>query len=88
MKDLVERAIESARCRIYRLQADEELSVKHQKKVENQVELMMVTINALEAQKKIKEWIEEHKERKVIPLGDEWVEVKAIVEFLERFMVE
>ena len=46
--DLVERAIESAKCRIYRLKANSGSTEAHQKKAENQQELMEVTIRALE----------------------------------------
>lgn len=46
--DLVERAIESAKCRIYRLKANSGSTDTHQKKAENQQELMEITIKALE----------------------------------------
>lgn len=46
--DLIERAIESAKCRIYRLKANSGNTEAHQKKAENQQELMEVTIRALE----------------------------------------
>lgn len=46
--DLVLRAIESAKCRIYKLQKDESLSMGHQIKAKNQGELMNITIEALE----------------------------------------
>ena len=46
--DLIERAIESAKCRIYRQSMSCEDSFAYQKKVENQVEIMKVTIRALE----------------------------------------
>ena len=46
--DLVERAIESAKCRIYRLKANSGNTEAHQKKAENQQELMEITIRALE----------------------------------------
>ena len=46
--DLVERAIESAKCRIYRLKANSGSTEAHQKKAENQHELMEITIKALE----------------------------------------
>ena len=46
--DLIERAIESAKCRIYRLKANSGSTEAHQKKAENQHELMEVTIRALE----------------------------------------
>ena len=38
--DLVERAIESAKCRIYRLKAHSDNTETYQKKAENQQELM------------------------------------------------
>ena len=48
--DLVERAIESAKCRIYWLKANSGNTETHQKKSENQQELMVmeITIKALE----------------------------------------
>lgn len=46
--DLIERAIESAKCRIYRLKANSSSTEAHQKKAENQRELMEITIKALE----------------------------------------
>ena len=46
--DLIERAIESAKCRIYRLKASLGSTEAHQKKAENQQELMEITIRALE----------------------------------------
>jgi hypothetical protein len=46
--DLVERVIESAKCRIYRLKANFGSTEAHQKKSENQQELMEITIRALE----------------------------------------
>lgn len=46
--DLIERAIESAKCRIYRLKANSGSTEVHQKKTENQQELMEITIKALE----------------------------------------
>ena len=46
--DLIERAIESAKCRIYRLKANSGSTEIHQKKAENQQELMEITIRALE----------------------------------------
>lgn len=45
---LIERAIESAKCRIYRLKANSGSTEAHQKKAENQQELMEITIRALE----------------------------------------
>lgn len=47
---LIERAIESAKCRIYRVRANVGESKAHQMKVEKQVEIQQVTINALEKQ--------------------------------------
>lgn len=46
--DLINRAIESAKCRIYRLKANPGSTEAHQKKAENQQELMEITIRALE----------------------------------------
>lgn len=46
--DLIERAIESARCRIYWLKSTTGNTLAHQKKAKNQQELMEVTIKALE----------------------------------------
>lgn len=46
--DLVERAIESAKCRIYRLKANPGDTEAHQIKAKNQEELMNITIRALE----------------------------------------
>ena len=46
--DLIEQAIESAKCRIYRLKQNEGTTLAHQKKAKNQQELMKVTIKALE----------------------------------------
>lgn len=46
--DLIEQAIESAKCRIYRLKQNEGSTLAHQKKAEHQRELMEVTIKALE----------------------------------------
>lgn len=46
--DLINQAIESARCRIYRLKQNEGSTLAHQMKAKNQQELMKVTIKALE----------------------------------------
>lgn len=46
--DLIEQAIESAKCRIYRLKQNSGNTLAHQKKAEHQRELMKITINALE----------------------------------------
>lgn len=46
--DLVERAIESAKCRIYRLKVNPGDTEAHQIKAKNQEELMNITIRALE----------------------------------------
>ncbi len=46
--DLVNQAIESAKCRIYRLKHNEGSTLAHQKKAKNQQELMKITIKALE----------------------------------------
>lgn len=47
---LIQQAIESAKCRIYKLNFDlnGKLSAHHQKKAENQKELMEITVKALE----------------------------------------
>lgn len=45
--ELVDRAIESAQCRIYRLKANRGESISHQKKADNQIELQKITIKAL-----------------------------------------
>lgn len=45
---LIDRAIESARCRIYRLKQNPGESYAHQIKTENQNELMGITIKALD----------------------------------------
>lgn len=49
---LIDRAIESARCRIYRVKANIGESYAHQIKTEKQTELMGITIKALEFYKK------------------------------------
>lgn len=49
---LIDQAIESAQCRIYRLKANPGSTEAHQKKAENQQELMKITIEALEKYKK------------------------------------
>ena len=48
--ELIKQAIESAKCRIYKLNFDlnGEISAHHQKKAENQKELMEITVEALE----------------------------------------
>jgi hypothetical protein len=46
--DLINQAIESARCRIYRLKQNEGGTLAHQVKSKNQQELMNITIKALE----------------------------------------
>ena len=48
---LIDQAIESAQCRIYRLKANPGSTEAHQKKAENQQELMKITIEALEKYK-------------------------------------
>lgn len=47
---VIQQAIESAKCRIYKLNFDlnGKLSAHHQKKAENQKELMEITVKALE----------------------------------------
>lgn len=46
--DLLEQAIESAKCRIYRLKQNKGSTLAHQKKAKHQRELMEITIKALE----------------------------------------
>ena len=46
--DLINQAIESAKCRIYRLKQNEGSTLAHQKKSKHQQELMEITIKALE----------------------------------------
>lgn len=46
--DLINQAIESAKCRIYRLKANPGDTEAHQMKAKNQEELMNITIRALE----------------------------------------
>ena len=46
--DLINQAIESAKCRIYRLKQNEGSTLAHQMKAKNQQELMKITIKALE----------------------------------------
>jgi hypothetical protein len=50
--ELLQRAIHSAKCRIYRINYDLncDISLNHQKKAENQKELMDITVEALEKQ--------------------------------------
>jgi hypothetical protein len=50
--ELLQRAIHSAKCRIYRINYDLncDISLIHQKKAENQRELMDITVEALEKQ--------------------------------------
>lgn len=48
--DVIERAIESAKCRIYRVRANVGQSLAHQVKADNQTEIQQVTIEALEKQ--------------------------------------
>lgn len=45
---LIEQAIESAKCRIYRLKQNEDNTLAHQKKAKHQQELMKITVKALE----------------------------------------
>ena len=49
-EELVKRAIESAQCRVYRVNANQGDTLAHQMKAKNQVELQKVTIAALEKQ--------------------------------------
>ena len=46
--NLINQAIESAKCRIYRLKQNEGSTIAHQVKAKNQQELMNITIKALE----------------------------------------
>ena len=46
--NLINQAIESANCRIYRLKQNEGSTIAHQTKAKNQQELMDITIKALE----------------------------------------
>ena len=48
--DLIKRAIESAKCRQYKVRVRDSYSIDHQRKAENQTELMNITIEALEKQ--------------------------------------
>ena len=50
--ELLKRAIHSAECRIYRINYDLkcDISLTHQRKAENQKELMQITVEALEKQ--------------------------------------
>lgn len=50
MNDLIERAIESAQARIYKLQSGKNHTASHQIKAENQIELQKVTVDALRKQ--------------------------------------
>ena len=58
-QELIKRAIESAKCRIYRVRANVGESLAHQIKADNQAEIMQVTIDALEKQI-AKNWIAEY----------------------------
>jgi hypothetical protein len=50
--ELLQRAIHSAKCRIYRINYDLNctISLNHQRKAKNQKELMEITVEALEKQ--------------------------------------
>lgn len=48
--DLIKRAIESAKCRLYKVRVRDSYSFDHQRKAENQTEIMGITIEALEKQ--------------------------------------
>ena len=50
MSDLIERAIQSAEARIYKLQSGKNHTARHQEKAENQIELQRVTVEALKKQ--------------------------------------
>lgn len=47
---LLEQAIESAKCRIYRLKANQGDTLAHQRKAANQAELQKITVAVLERQ--------------------------------------
>ena len=47
---LLQQAIESAKCRIYRLKTNQGDTLAHQMKAENQIELQKITVAALERQ--------------------------------------
>lgn len=49
-EDVIRRAIESAKCRIFRVKADRFCSEQYQKKAYRQEEIQKVTIEALEKQ--------------------------------------
>ena len=55
MSDLIERAIQSAEARIYKLQSGKNHTARHQEKAENQIELQNVTIEALKFYEKYKQ---------------------------------
>lgn len=63
--ELILKAIESAKCRIYKLNFDlnGNISAHHQKKAENQKELMEITVDALEKYYAIERVIEMLEER-------------------------
>lgn len=63
--ELILKAIESAKCRIYKLNFDMNgnISPLHQKKAENQKELMEITIKALEKYNALERVIERLEER-------------------------
>ena len=54
--DLIEHAIESAKCRIYRLSQNRGNTKSHQIKAKNQEELMKITIKALEFYRDSDNW--------------------------------
>ena len=101
--DVIERAIESAKCRIYRVRANVGQSLEHQVKADNQTEIQQVTIEALEKQSFFNPKIETAVEsRNVYEHGymrgkqdgldkaDEWLreKLKRIVERLEELEEE
>ena len=51
---LLQQAIESAKCRIYRLKVNQGESLAHQMKTKNQIELQKITVAALKKQIPIK----------------------------------
>lgn len=59
MNELIERAIQSAEARIYKLQSGKNHTVRHQEKAENQIELQKVTVEALKFYDKYKPFDEE-----------------------------
>ena len=65
MNDLIERAIQSAEARIYKIvqSKDRNHTARHQEKAENQIELQKVTVDALRKQLPMKLVIQETDEK-------------------------